>query len=185
MWCHLRSTRAVAVLLAAIGPLAVAGCSGDDFDRAAAVAQVRDRFGGRLDEEQAGCYVDRVREEVGTEALEDEADLTPQQVGRLTTIRIDCVGVENLAPVGSSTTRALDPTDTWLSSQPARYGDDPQLDLLYDACESGAGAACDQLFELAAPGSEYEEFALSCGGRTRQLRCADVYRSGGSVPAPG
>jgi len=139
---------------------------------------VQERWAGRLDQEQAACYVDRVVAEVGTAALEDESALTPPQIGQLTDIRVDCIGVENLATAGSSTTLAVDPDDTWLQSLPARRGDDPQLDLLWDACESGAGAACDQLFELAAPGSEYEEFALSCGGRTRELRCADVYRGG-------
>ena len=174
-----------ALVLVAVGVLAGASaCSGDDFDREAAIDQVQEQWSGRLDDEQAGCYVDRVREEVGSVALTDDASLSPQQIGRLTSIRIDCIGVENLASDGSSTTLALDPDDTWLRTLPSAYGDDPQLDLLWDACESGSGAACDQLFDLSAPGSDYEEFALSCGGRTRELVCADVYRGGASTSTP-
>ena len=173
--------RALLVALVALVGVASVACSGDDFDRDAAIAGVQQRWEGRLDDTEAACYVDRVREEVGSDALTDESALSPQQVGRLTDIRIDCIGIENLAVVGSSTTLALDPEDTWLRTLPSAYGDDPQLDLLYDACESGSGSACDQLFDLSAPGSEYEEFALSCGGRTRELVCAEVYRGGGAT----
>ena len=45
------------------------------------------------------------------------------------------------------------------------YGDNPQLDALWDACEAGDGAACDTLYMSAPSGSEYEEFGDTCGGQ--------------------
>ncbi|MGF0117883.1 DUF4190 domain-containing protein [Promicromonospora sp. Marseille-Q5078] len=49
------------------------------------------------------------------------------------------------------------------------YGDDPDLDLLYDNCSAGNDVACDDLYWMSPAGSEYEDFALSCGGR--EERC--------------
>lgn len=45
------------------------------------------------------------------------------------------------------------------------YGDDPQLDQLWDRCADGDGAACDDLYRDSPVGSEYEEFGDSCGHR--------------------
>jgi hypothetical protein len=52
---------------------------------------------------------------------------------------------------------ALDDADT--------YGDDPELDELWDECDGGDGDACDLLFLRSPFGSEYEEFGRTCGGR--------------------
>lgn len=49
--------------------------------------------------------------------------------------------------------------------EPFTYGDDPELDALWDACEDGDGKACDDLFFDSPFGSEYEEFGNTCGGR--------------------
>jgi len=56
-------------------------------------------------------------------------------------------------------------TDTDTSGEPFTYGDDPALDALWEACEGGDGAACDDLFWEAPAGSEYEDFGYTCGGR--------------------
>jgi hypothetical protein len=45
------------------------------------------------------------------------------------------------------------------------YGDEPFLDRAYDLCERGDLGACDLLFEYSEEGSEYEEFAATCGNR--------------------
>ncbi|MFP4511906.1 MAG: DUF2510 domain-containing protein [Acidimicrobiales bacterium] len=45
------------------------------------------------------------------------------------------------------------------------YGDNPELDALWDACEDGDGDACDELYFTSEVGSEYEEFGDTCGGR--------------------
>ncbi|MDD9205924.1 hypothetical protein PU560_05495 [Georgenia sp. 10Sc9-8] len=51
------------------------------------------------------------------------------------------------------------------SEAPAGYGEDPALDRLWDRCESGDGAACDDLFWDSPVGSRYEEFGDTCGER--------------------
>lgn len=50
------------------------------------------------------------------------------------------------------------------SGEPMSYGDDPELDDLYDACDEGDLQACDDLFFDSPFGSEYEEFGDTCGG---------------------
>ena len=44
------------------------------------------------------------------------------------------------------------------------YGDDPNLDALYDECAQGNGDSCDLLY-FASPGldGEYYTFGLLCG----------------------
>ncbi len=54
---------------------------------------------------------------------------------------------------------------------PNRYGDDPKLDRLWDGCEDGDGEACDQLWDEAPLGSEYERFGVTCGERVDILDC--------------
>jgi hypothetical protein len=46
------------------------------------------------------------------------------------------------------------------------YGDNPELDALWDRCEAGDGQACDDLFLDSESGSEYEQFGDTCGRRT-------------------
>ncbi|MEZ5246925.1 MAG: hypothetical protein R2707_17660 [Acidimicrobiales bacterium] len=59
-----------------------------------------------------------------------------------------------------------DPIDT--------YGDDPTLDLLWDACERGNNQACDELYTSAPLDSAYLDYARTCAGRLPDsvgLRC--------------
>lgn len=49
---------------------------------------------------------------------------------------------------------------------PNDYGDDPTFDALWDGCEGGDLAACDELYLTTPVGSVYEEFGATCGGRT-------------------
>jgi hypothetical protein len=44
------------------------------------------------------------------------------------------------------------------------YGDDPELDELYDDCGQGSGAACDELYLSSPDGSGYERYGATCGG---------------------
>ncbi len=130
--------------------------------------------GGRFTRTQAECYVDRVAQELGTGVLTPGTEPSPEQIPRLTSIRVDCVGVTSLGTTipGPPITVEQDPSGV---TQPRKPGDDPKLDQLYAACQAGSGAACDQLFDAAPIGSEYEQFALTCGGRTQEARCADKY----------
>lgn len=57
---------------------------------------------------------------------------------------------------------------------PIAYGDDPELDALWDQCEAGDGSACDQLWELAPVDSDYERFGVTCGEREDVLDCTDI-----------
>jgi hypothetical protein len=55
---------------------------------------------------------------------------------------------------------------TSIGSDANSYGDDPALDALWDSCEAGDMAACDDLFRESPVGSEYEDFGDTCGNRT-------------------
>ncbi len=43
------------------------------------------------------------------------------------------------------------------------YGDDPELDALWDDCAAGDMQACDDLYMNSPFDSEYEDFANNCG----------------------
>jgi hypothetical protein len=45
------------------------------------------------------------------------------------------------------------------------YGDDVQLDALWDACADGDMDACDNLYNEAPAGTKYQEFGGTCGDR--------------------
>ncbi len=47
------------------------------------------------------------------------------------------------------------------------YGDDPELDALWDECEDGDLGACDRLYLTSPFDTEYEEFGRTCG-QTRE-----------------
>lgn len=64
------------------------------------------------------------------------------------------------------------------------YGDDPELDALWDSCGSGDGAACDELYWVSPVDSEYEAYGNTCGDRIKEgaFSCEDAI--GGSAGAP-
>ncbi len=45
------------------------------------------------------------------------------------------------------------------------YGDDADLDRLWDACAAGDALSCDDLYLESPVGSEYEEYGDTCGDR--------------------
>ncbi|MGZ4785927.1 MAG: hypothetical protein ACXV5S_09655 [Acidimicrobiales bacterium] len=165
--------------------------SGSSFDRAAAVTRAVDASAGRLTQAQAECYVDGVHAQLGSRYLAADVSIPDDVAARMTSIRVDCVGVANLG-VTSTLDPALDPSGTAAPSTeagnlPRQHGDDPTLDALYDQCALGSGQACDDLFDRSPVGSAYETFAITCGNRTTERRCADVYvlpESTTSPPAP-
>lgn len=60
-------------------------------------------------------------------------------------------------------------------SEPYTYGDDAELDSLWDACEVGDFEACDALFMQAPLDSEYEQFGGTCAGIADGFgSCADT-----------
>jgi hypothetical protein len=173
-----RSCFALVTVVALLG-----GCSGDGFDREAAIVATVEAGGGRVSVEQAECYVDRVVDEVGAGALDPDASLPPELIGRLTAIRIDCVGVANLGadPPSTAPAEALpdEPLPDVPVGPPPPAGPPTTLDQLRRECADGYGASCDALFDEAPFGSDDERFGATCGGRSREQRCVDVY------PGPG
>lgn len=163
------------LLLVLVVLAAGASCSSGGVDRDDAIARVVDEGGGRVTREQAACYVDRVLDEIGSAPLRPDAEVGPETEARLTALRVDCIGVANLGAVPSGSM----PGVTGPLPGPQRRGDDAALDQLWDRCAAGFGEACDELFDRATIGSDYEEFGATCGDRTRELQCAAVY------PAPG
>lgn len=67
------------------------------------------------------------------------------------------------------------------------YGDDADLDALWDACDSGDMAACDDLYSSAPAGSEYEEFGSTCAGTSDGTEYCDsaLSEEGTQDPAEG
>jgi hypothetical protein len=58
---------------------------------------------------------------------------------------------------------------------PESYGDDAELDALYDGCDAGDLVACDDLYYASPIDSDYEFFGATCGGRSEEISgfCAD------------
>lgn len=54
------------------------------------------------------------------------------------------------------------------------YGDNPELDALWDACATGDGESCDNLFFSSMIDSDYETFGATCGDRFEDARNAGV-----------
>lgn len=62
---------------------------------------------------------------------------------------------------------------------PTGLGDEPTFDRFARECARGAMRACDQLYDLSAPGSPYEDFADTCAGRqprNTNLYCVVAFR---------
>ncbi len=172
----------VAALVLIIGVMAV--LAPQPFDRALAIDRAVDASGGRLTPRQAACYVDRVRADLGPSYLAPDASIPARVADRLTKIRDDCVGLGHLADSGAATGAGAVPS-TEGGDQPLHHGQDAALDQLWARCASGYGHDCDELFTRSPIGSEYEAFALTCGGRTRERVCGARYVSPGvTVTSP-
>ena len=77
----------------------------------------------------------------------------------------ECGILEDLGTIDEVDPDAPDDSGTSGLQEGDSYGDNPELDALWDACEDGDGQACDDLYFSSAIGSEYEEFGDTCGGR--------------------
>ena len=79
--------------------------------------------------------------------------------------------------------RTTEPT----SDTPFTYGDDAELDALWDACAEGDMVACDELYFSSGFDTEYEEFGSTCG-RTQDdatALCATDVETGTPVTTYG
>lgn len=126
-------------------------------------------------EEQVDCVLAGLGDAgIDPESITDEAlgdDPPPQEAVDITVGCMLADGVESLQeqfeeelgdlPDGANN---ITNTDTFLSDA-ENYGDDPELDRMFDACERGDGKACDELYWNSPVGSQYEAFGNRCGNR--------------------
>jgi hypothetical protein len=119
------------------------------------VQQQRDDLVARsgLNLEAANCVVDRLeREGFDMRLLVWTDESTPAEASFV-------IGL-----CASTLTGGFDLPDPTIDSADD-YGDDPSLDRLWNWCEGGDGASCDELWWTSADGSSYEAYADSCGNR--------------------
>jgi hypothetical protein len=175
----------LALVIVAIGAFLLLG--GDDEDdevRTETVAQLRELG---LSEDDAECMADGLIDELGADAL-DGADMnsepSDEQLAAFVEATEEC-DIDPSAVAGDDEDDADDSDDSDSGSDgDGTYGSDSELDALYDACEEGDFEACDQLYLDSPSGSEYEEFADSCGNRNEPAGyCVDVHGDGESSDA--
>jgi len=164
--------------------LVLAACSSGPGGGREAVEQIASA--DDLTPDQTLCILQRVESEFGMVLDDLEGSLTPEQELIVAIARDVCLLDTNPAPppTGSVTGDTLPPT---LADAPTRFdpgspppGDDDLLDALWIGCGAGQAASCDELFYSAQPGSDYEAFGFSCGGR-ENLRCVALL---GEDPVP-
>ena len=189
---RLAAGAAVALLLSACGG------GGGDGDVDTAIENLADL--GGFDEDTAECIIEEFGEDRLGEVDNFDEDFEPAEEDEealgedLDTAFETCVLGEDAGddeptetdePDEADETEADEPDETeaatadgdWDCSEvdgPCTYGDDAELDALWDDCDAGDGEACDELFFGSPIGSEYEEFGNTCGGRGVELSCADA-----------
>lgn len=183
---------AVVVVVVLLGVTAWFVTRPDDSDAEQAHTGGGDSLDSELAEQfsltsgESRCVIDRSEGRLSHDAIralaaEPTPDDTDQAV--LDEILTGC----SLSPVARG--ESAGPTE----GQPDSYGDDPELDALWDQCSEEGTAICDELFNAAPEASEYEAFADSCGGRgDPQVACApdalagtDPANSGADQPPGG
>ena len=149
-------------VIAAIVALLAGACSSTE-------EQFRDSLiDDGFSEEQADCTLDGL-EEAGI----DPADLTDEALGddepplEALEITAACFMGMDLDEMQETIADADTGSSGSGSSDPAvdDYGDDPELDAMFESCRDGDGAACDDLYFSSPLDSRYEDFGNTCGGR--------------------
>lgn len=120
-------------------------------------------------EEDARCFAERFLAgfEGDLAGLADDPEAAfsdPAAIADLFDVFAEC-GIDIADLAGAGGFPGLGEVPGTGGDQPSTYGDDPQLDALWDACEAGDGQACDDLYFQSPIGSEYERFGDTCGGR--------------------
>lgn len=160
----------MAVLVAACG-----GSSSTNPARDAALAQVELAFAEEAGleelpeslEDYVVCLLDAVVEELDVSWTEIESAL--EETGDLSSLGSDTDDMPQgvltcLSELTIGDLELLGGSEGLFEPSADAYGDDPELDALWDACEAGDAVACDDLYMQSPFGSEYESFALDNGG---------------------
>lgn len=155
-------------LLSILCVVTLAACGSGDGDPVQAMEQALIDDG--LSEEEAACMAPDLVE-LGYSAS-DIADLDSEPSDEAMEVVLGCLSENLLLDMIGDLSDSLDEPEA------QSYGDDPELDALYDACGSGDLMACDDLYMEAPFGSEYEEFGLDCGGNEGEsaLFCSESSR---------
>jgi hypothetical protein len=115
-----------------------------------------------LEEAEAQCVASGLIESLGAEAMTILASAARDGSGDVDKLDDEMRRVAEDCDVSSD---VFDDSFGSVDSDANAYGDDPQLDALYDDCAAGDATACDDLYVQSTPGSEYEQFAGTCGDR--------------------
>ena len=179
----MRSLKMRGMALAGVAVLALTACGGgSEGDRATAVDNLQSLLDG--DEETANCIID----EFGEDRLGDvdnfdaEADGSEEQAAdaaeAITTCMLGSLGdlADELDGIEGGDVDDEEPIDCSSADvDPCDYGDDAELDALWDGCEGGSGADCDALYFDSPVGSRYEQYGNTCGDRGFEVSCESVY----------
>ena len=154
-------------------PLLISSCSygTDSSDEA-------QRFVSNLSEQERACVNDRLLTGWELRLTDLNNDLSPDEE-----IAVDMA--TELCRLNANNPPAQVPHDNEKPQVPeellqapssfnatdAPPGEDPLLDEYWRECGLGDAKACDNLFYSAPRGSDYEQFAFSCGGR-RNMDCS-------------
>jgi hypothetical protein len=82
------------------------------------------------------------------------------------------IGAANLGRTAATDVGSLPAVPTMAPSDPAGLGDDPGMDGYAQRCHDGTMSACDDLYQVSPPMSDYEHYGMTCGGRVKPF---DVY----------
>jgi hypothetical protein len=167
---------AILAVVAIVAAVLLLGGDDETDARTELASRLQAESDGELDDEQADCVAGYFADAIGDDDL-DEIDFDaeePPAVFLEALQEIDLVEMTDdcgldPATFGTDTTEpsddgGTDDTDDGGAGEGESYGDDPELDALYDGCEAGDFADCDQLYLDSPFDSEYEEFGSTCGG---------------------
>ncbi|NCG38259.1 MAG: hypothetical protein GWP48_12165 [Actinobacteria bacterium] len=159
--------RRYVMVLGAVFALLATACAGGATDEDFKAELTKD---GMFSDEQADCVVDKLNE-----AGINPGDLTDQALGdddppiEAITITTECLIGDLTDEMQDDVSDMIDDMSTGTEGDVSlgTYGDDPELDKMWDACERGQMQACDDLFFESPIGSDYEAFGNSCGRRNQ------------------
>ena len=158
------------------------GKDDDSSVRTELASKIQEQADG-ISGDQAECVADLLIDEAGEDTFKDvdfnAEDAPPEVVAAFLAVGEDRL-VEECDIDKSQFSDGGDDGATDGSGGEGSYGSDAALDALYDDCEDGDYAACDQLFFDSPADSEYEDFGDTCGERNEPSgTCVELYGDGG------